>query len=132
MVRAQVCRSLDACRHPTHAAPSGDVHTLLSKQTNIRSPHPSPIPAPCPLPMRISANCIAPHRAGSSSAPHPQAVATETKKLDRASVPLELEEGELPLNTFSPKKPFKVRLPRSHYGCRWQVTVTICRLNSKQ
>ncbi len=43
--------------------------------------------------------------------PRPQAVATETKKLDRASVPLELEDGELPLNTFSPKKPFKARTP---------------------
>ena len=35
-----------------------------------------------------------------------QAVATATK-IQRAKVPLELEEGELPLNTFSPKKSFK-------------------------
>jgi hypothetical protein len=36
-------------------------------------------------------------------------VATEVKKLERKAVPLELEDGELPLNTFSPKKPFTAR-----------------------
>ncbi len=44
-------------------------------------------------------------------------MATETKKLDRASVPLELEDGELPLNTFSPKKPFKARLSERLRSC---------------
>jgi hypothetical protein len=33
--------------------------------------------------------------------------AEATTKIERASVPLELEKGELPMNTFSPKKPFK-------------------------
>ncbi|KAL0047866.1 hypothetical protein WJX82_001905 [Trebouxia sp. C0006] len=36
-----------------------------------------------------------------------QAAATGTAK---KSVPTELEEGELPLNTFSPKKPFKAKI----------------------
>lgn len=36
------------------------------------------------------------------------AVRAETAtKIVRAPVPLELEEGELPMNTFSPKAPFK-------------------------
>lgn len=34
-----------------------------------------------------------------------QAVAV-TEKAERKAVPLELEEGEMPLNTFSPKKSF--------------------------
>lgn len=29
---------------------------------------------------------------------------------DKASIPKELEEGDLPLNTFSPKKPFKAKI----------------------
>lgn len=36
-----------------------------------------------------------------------QAAATKSEK---KSVPVELEEGELPLNTFSPKKPFKAKI----------------------
>lgn len=36
-----------------------------------------------------------------------QAAATGTAKI---SVPTELEDGELPLNTFSPKKPFKAKV----------------------
>jgi ferredoxin--NADP+ reductase len=36
------------------------------------------------------------------------AAATET--VTRTKVPLELEEGELPLNTYSPKKPFKAKI----------------------
>ena len=65
------------------------------------------IAAPAPCVVEIRARRIGPPTA---LVPRPQAVATETKKLDRASVPLELEDGELPLNTFSPKKPFKARL----------------------
>ena len=58
---------------------------------------PSPPPlSPCPA--------VEPTR------PVAQAVATETKKLERVKVPLELEDGELPLNTFSPKKPFKASM----------------------
>ena len=49
-------------------------------------------------------------------------MATETKKLERKAVPLELEDGELPLNTFSPKKPFKAR-PQSTATCRRQLQV---------
>ena len=37
-----------------------------------------------------------------------QAAAVET--VTKAKVPLELEEGDLPLNTFSPKKPFKAKI----------------------
>ena len=29
---------------------------------------------------------------------------------ERAKVPVELEKGDLPLNTFSPKKPFKAKI----------------------
>ena len=29
---------------------------------------------------------------------------------EKASIPKELEEGDLPLNTFSPKKPFKAKI----------------------
>ena len=36
-----------------------------------------------------------------------QAAATGATK---SKVPTELEEGELPLNTFSPKKPFKAKV----------------------
>ena len=36
-----------------------------------------------------------------------QAAATEVK---RAKVPAQLEEGDLPMNTFSPKKPFKAKI----------------------
>ena len=37
-----------------------------------------------------------------------QAAAVET--VTKTKVPLELEEGDLPLNTFSPKKPFKAKI----------------------
>lgn len=62
--------------------------------------------------IRASANLPPPSTSSLPIQPDPspprlQAVATETKKLDRKAVPLELEDGELPLNTFSPKKPFK-------------------------
>lgn len=32
------------------------------------------------------------------------------EKIERKPVKLELEEGPLPLNTFSPKKPFKAKI----------------------
>ena len=59
-------------------------------------------PQPPPRPLSLEAS--------SQRGPRPQAVATEVKKLERAAVPLELEDGELPLNTFSPKKPFTARI----------------------
>ena len=39
-----------------------------------------------------------------------QAVAAPEKAIERVDVPLKLEEGDLPLNTFSPKKPFKAKI----------------------
>ena len=39
-----------------------------------------------------------------------QAAAAPVKELERKAVPTELEDGELPLNTFSPKKPFKAKI----------------------
>lgn len=39
-----------------------------------------------------------------------QAAAAPAKELKREKVPVELEDGELPLNTFSPKKPFKAKI----------------------
>jgi ferredoxin--NADP+ reductase len=36
--------------------------------------------------------------------------ATATKQITRTKVPLELEEGDLPLNTYGPKKPFKAKI----------------------
>ena len=39
-----------------------------------------------------------------------QAAAAPAKELKRANVPVELEDGPLPLNTFSPKKPFKAKI----------------------
>ena len=38
------------------------------------------------------------------------AQAAATEKISRKSVPVELEEGDLPLNTFGPKKPFKAKI----------------------
>lgn len=38
---------------------------------------------------------------------HAARAAAATETLPRQKVPLELEDGDLPLNTFSPKKPFK-------------------------
>lgn len=36
-----------------------------------------------------------------------QAASTSGKTIAREAVPLELEKGEMPLNTFGPKTPFK-------------------------
>eukprot|EP01025_Chloroclados_australasicus_P014989 TRINITY_DN1710_c0_g1_i1.p1 TRINITY_DN1710_c0_g1~~TRINITY_DN1710_c0_g1_i1.p1 ORF type:complete len:380 (+),score=49.55 TRINITY_DN1710_c0_g1_i1:68-1207(+) len=36
--------------------------------------------------------------------------AASTQQISKKDVPLELEEGEMPMNTFSPKKPFKAKI----------------------
>ena len=36
--------------------------------------------------------------------------AADVAKIERTKVPLELEEGDMPLNTFTPKKPFKAKI----------------------
>jgi hypothetical protein len=38
--------------------------------------------------------------------------ATDTAKIDRKAVPLELEEGEMPMNTYNPKKPFTAKIKK--------------------
>ena len=60
----------------------------------------------CGSPLPLGVRRFAPRRA--------QVVVTRaaaaTEQVTRKKVPLELEEGELPLNTFSPKKPFKAKI----------------------
>lgn len=36
--------------------------------------------------------------------------AAEVSKIERSSVPLELEEGDMPMNTYTPKKPFTAKI----------------------
>lgn len=54
----------------------------------------------------FSRRAAAPNRQGRSVV----ARAADTAKIERSKVPLELEEGAMPMNTYSPKKPFTAKV----------------------
>lgn len=58
------------------------------------------------IPTQAFSRRTAPARQGRSAV----ARAADTAKISRTAVPLELEEGAMPMNTFNPKKPFTAKV----------------------
>ena len=61
-----------------------------------------------PTALCLQTSCRAPGRHAKLQVTA-QAVAAP-EKVKKADIPIELEKGDLPLNTFSPKKPFKAKI----------------------
>lgn len=82
------------------------LHTvLISSPDSVTERHKKPTVQAIASTPAFSRRC-APVRQGRSLV----ARATETAKIERTAVPLEMEEGAMPLNSFGPKKPFIAKI----------------------